>query len=93
MNKLKYIIIFVIFFSAASSANALDIQYGSILSHKNNDLLVQYYGIGKKTNYICNITTLKCSNTKKTTLITSSNKTTSPLKPEVRKELQEKLKQ
>ncbi len=90
MNKLKYIIIFVIFFSTANSALALDINYGSILSRKNNDFLIQYYGIGKKNNYICNVVTLKCSNTKKTALITSSSNNTSPLKTEVRKELQEK---
>ena len=47
---------------------ALDIEYGNIKGHLNNDVLIEYYSIGKKNNYICNIINLKCTNTKKTTI-------------------------
>lgn len=88
MTKFKYIFIFLAFFITTPEVMALDIQYGSINGQKNNDLLVQYYGIGKKVNYICNIISLKCSTTKKTTLGTTN--TTLNLKNSVKKELQDK---
>lgn len=90
MNKLKYVIIFVIFFTAINTAWALDIEYGSIIDHKNNDLLVSYYGIGKKTNYLCSIVSLKCATSKKTILNTSKVSTPSPLNVDVQKELKNK---
>ena len=68
MIKLKYIFIFLIFFSFINKIEAVDIRYGSILGYKANDVLVQYYGIGKKNNYICNIINYKCITTKKTAL-------------------------
>lgn len=73
MIKLKYIIVLFITFSILNQAEALDIQYGSILESKGSTILAQYYGIGKKQNFLCNITTRKCTNTKKITLgITTS---------------------
>ena len=78
----------MVFFVATPKVMALDIQYGSISGHKNNDLLVQYYGIGKKVNYICNIINLKCSTTKKTTLGVTN--TTLNLNNSIKKELQDK---
>jgi hypothetical protein len=68
MVKLKYIFIFLIFFTFTTKTEAVDIRYGSILGYKANDILIQYYGIGKKYNYICNIANYKCSSTKKTAL-------------------------
>ncbi len=68
MRRLKYIFIIVISFSILHSAEALDIQYGSILSVKGTNVLIEYYGIGKKQNYLCSVTTRSCSATKKVTL-------------------------
>lgn len=70
MTKFKYItVLFFIFsFFYTEKAFALDIQYATILGTKGSDMLVQYYGIDKKNNYICSTITAKCSPTKKTTL-------------------------
>lgn len=56
------------FFNLVHQAEALDIQYGNVRGYSGLNVLVQYYGIGKKNNYICNISNLKCTSTKKTTL-------------------------
>lgn len=73
MTKLKYLLIIFIFFLSISKIEAIDIQYGSIKGYTNYDVLVEYYGIEKKLNYICKISTLKCSTTKKTTIGKSSS--------------------
>jgi len=70
-----------------SKTEALDIQYGNVLGYKNSEVLIQYYGIGKKVNYICNISNFKCTITKKTSL---GKPATLNLKPAVKKEIQEK---
>jgi hypothetical protein len=77
-----------ILFTSIYQAEAIDIQYGSILGSKNNDVLIQYYGIEKKNNYICNLLNLKCFSTKKLTL---NNIEIPGIKNiEIRKELQKK---
>ncbi|MGK3946434.1 hypothetical protein ABK046_49770, partial [Streptomyces caeruleatus] len=61
--------------SLSHTTEALDIQYGTILSTQGSSVLVQYYGIGKKQNFICNVTNRKCTPTKKISLgITPSPK-------------------
>lgn len=87
MSKLKYLFILIILFTSVSSIEALDIQYGSINGYKGNDVLVEYYDIGKKSDYICNILNYKCSPTKKTIL----GKTNSLIiKASIKKELKDK---
>jgi len=66
---------------------ALDIQYGSINGYKGNDILIEYYSIGKKSDYICNILNYKCSSTKKTILGKSN---TLSLKNSIKKEIEDK---
>jgi dipeptidyl aminopeptidase/acylaminoacyl peptidase len=68
MLKLKYLLILIISIALFNKAEALDIQYGTIISTKGSDILVQYYGIEKKQNFICSTVTTKCSPTKKVTL-------------------------
>lgn len=68
MFKLKLILILMIFLTSINHIEALDIQYGTILGYKGSDVLIEYYGIEKKNNYICNILNYKCTTTKKTTL-------------------------
>ncbi|MEI7688663.1 MAG: alpha/beta fold hydrolase [Candidatus Nomurabacteria bacterium] len=84
MVKLKYIFILLIFFSFINKTEAVDIRYGSILGYKANDVLIQYYGIGKKNNYICNIINYKCVATKKTAL---GKYIATTLNPNIKKEL------
>lgn len=84
MTKLKYIFIFIVIFASTARVKALDIQYGSIKGYKGNDVLIEYYGIDKKTNYLCNISNYKCSSTKKTML---GNTNTPIFKNSVKKEL------
>lgn len=87
MSKLKYLFILIIFFTYVPYIEALDIQYGSINGYKGNDVLVEYYDIGKKSDYICNILNYKCSPTKKTIL----GKTNSLIiKVSIKKELKDK---
>ncbi len=68
MVKLKYILLILIIISCTLKAEAVDIQYGSLKGYKNSDVLIEYYGIGKKNNFICNIINYKCTATKKTIL-------------------------
>lgn len=68
MKIFKIAFISAICFFTLSGAEALDIQYGTIISTKGSNILVQYYGIGKKKNYICSTTTHDCTLTKKVTL-------------------------
>lgn len=69
MWKFKSLIILILLALFANShAEALDIQYGTILDTKGSNILVQYYGIEKKQNYLCSVSTRKCSSTKKVTL-------------------------
>ncbi len=86
MVKLKYIFLLIIIFTFTSKAQALDIQYGNIKGYTNTDVLIEYYGIGKKNNYICNITSLKCTSTKKTTIGKPNNQI---LKNLIKQELKE----
>ncbi len=64
MRIFKYLILALFFFLFSRNAQALDIQYGSILGWKKGEVLVQYYGIEVKNNYLCNTTTLACNETK-----------------------------
>ena len=84
MVKLKYIFILLIFFTFTAKTEAVDIQYGSILGYKANDVLIQYYGIGKKNNYLCSILNYKCTATKKTVL---GKYIAATINPAIRKEL------
>jgi dipeptidyl aminopeptidase/acylaminoacyl peptidase len=69
MKKFKYIIVLgIVALCTYSRAYALDIQYGTILGESGTNFLVQYDGIDQKNNYLCSVTTKKCSITKKTTL-------------------------
>ena len=51
MLKLKYILIFLIFLTTATKTEALDIQYGSIKGYTTSQVLIEYYGLGKKNSY------------------------------------------
>lgn len=68
MHKLKYILILLIFSIFIPSAEALDIQYGALKGYTSSQVLIEYYSIGKKNSYLCDISNLKCSITKKTTI-------------------------
>ncbi|KKP61202.1 MAG: Peptidase S9 prolyl oligopeptidase active site domain protein [Candidatus Nomurabacteria bacterium GW2011_GWF2_35_66] len=87
MTKFKYLILLSIFFISFLKVEALDIQYGSILGNKGNNVLIQYYGIEKKNNYICNVLSFKCITTKKTNLGATIPTT---FKASIKKELKEK---
>ncbi len=87
MRKFKYIFIPLIFFTTVHTAKALSVQYGTLLSTKGVNILIQYYGIGVKKNFICNITTHICKVTKKLTLSVDS---TSTLTKSIRQELEDK---
>lgn len=87
MIKLKYTLIFIMIFAFSSKTEALDIQYGALKGYKGNDVLIEYYGIEKKNNYICNVLNFKCTTTKKTTLGVTS---TTTLKKSIKNEIQEK---
>jgi dipeptidyl aminopeptidase/acylaminoacyl peptidase len=80
MRNLKYTLIFITIFllSIAPQAQALDIQYGTIIGIQNSNFLVQYYGIEKKQNFLCSVTTRTCTATKKTSLPSSPSTTISP---------------
>jgi len=71
----------------AHEAKALDIQYGAVRGYSGSQVLIQYYGIGKKVNYICNILNFGCTSTKKSTLGTTATVT---LKTEIKNELKDK---
>ena len=73
MTKPIYLIfLLTLLFSSFHQAEALSIQYGSIIDSNSSKALIQYYGIDKKQNFICSITTLKCSLTKKAALPVTS---------------------
>ncbi len=88
MIKLKYIIILLIALIGINQAEALDIQYGSLKSYSGSNVLIEYYGLGNKNNYLCNISNFKCSSTKKTILGKSSNPPI--LKNSIKQELKDK---
>jgi dipeptidyl aminopeptidase/acylaminoacyl peptidase len=88
MGKFKSILVIFIGLALAHEGEALDIQYGTILSTKGSQVLIQYYGIGKKQNYICNVTTRGCSATKKITLGIAPTKA---IKQSIQQELKEKM--
>lgn len=67
MDKLKCIFFILIVFICTIKVEALDIQYGNVLGYKNSDILIEYYGIENKTNFICNVINYECKNTKETT--------------------------
>lgn len=77
MNKLKYIFIIGLYFTLIPSVDALDIEYGTILSTKTPNVLIEYSGIDKKQNFICSVTSRKCTETKKVTLGITKPKTVS----------------
>lgn len=84
MAKFKYILIFSLSLFVFHTTEALDIQYATILSTKGTDILIQYYGIDKKQNFICSTINAKCSATKKMTLgISPSAPISSALKTEL----------
>ncbi len=87
MTKFKFILLLFIIFASTLSAEAVDIQYGSLKSYKNNDVLIEYYGVGVKNNYICSILNFKCTSTKKTIL---GKPNTVIFKASLKKELKEK---
>jgi dipeptidyl aminopeptidase/acylaminoacyl peptidase len=71
MRRRKYIPILLFLFaflSLSHYAYALDVQYGAVIGSKGSSVLIEYYGIEKKTNYLCSTTTLKCQSTKTKTL-------------------------
>ncbi|MES2930703.1 MAG: prolyl oligopeptidase family serine peptidase [Patescibacteria group bacterium] len=85
MKRFKYIFIaLIVIFGNLSTAEALDIQYGTVLGYSGSNILVEYSGIGKKKNFLCNTVSRNCSTTKKTALGT---KETSALAASVRDEL------
>lgn len=87
MRGLKYIIVTMVLLLISSNVEALDIQYGTIISNKGTNVIIEYYGIGKKQNFLCNITTKNCNSTKKLTLGIPSSK---PIKKTLEQELKEK---
>ncbi len=68
MIKFKFFLILLISLTLISKVEALDIQYGSIKSKTKKEMLIEYYGIENKIDYLCSIISLNCSETKKTTL-------------------------
>lgn len=87
MLRPKYIFILFLYLICSYKAHALNVEYGTTLSTNRNSILVQYSGIGNKTNFICSITTLSCEKTKKFSL---SGEKISIIKSDVKKELLEK---
>jgi dipeptidyl aminopeptidase/acylaminoacyl peptidase len=63
------------------------VEYGTTISTNKNNVLIQYSGIGNKTNFICSVTTLACEKTKKFTL---GGEKISIIKSDLKKELLEK---
>jgi dipeptidyl aminopeptidase/acylaminoacyl peptidase len=59
--------------TTAFTAEALDIQYGTVLGESGSNILVQYYSIEKKKNFLCNTINRTCSTTKKTSLGTTTS--------------------
>ena len=68
MVKPKYILAVFLLLVTTSKAEALNINYSTVLDYTANNILISYNSIEKKQNYICNISTLACNKTKKTTL-------------------------
>ncbi len=90
MHNLKYILILILLliFIPTDRAGALDIQYGSILGVDKSNVLIEYYGIEKKNNYLCSIDSYECTLTKDTEL--GLSETALPIKSSIRKEMQYK---
>lgn len=87
MLRPKYILVLLTYLSCFYTAQALDVEYGTVLSTNKNNILVQYADIGRKINYICNVVNLSCDKTKKFTL---GGEKITVIKNEVKKELSEK---
>ncbi len=68
MKTLHSVILTLACFLIAGRAEALTVDYSTILEIKNTTVLIQKHGIETKSNYICSLTTLGCSATKKYTL-------------------------
>lgn len=68
MRKPKYLLIVILCLLALNKAEALDINYSTILDSNTSNILIQYNSIGEKNNYICNIKSLACIKSKKNTL-------------------------
>lgn len=71
--KCIYVSIIFVYLSFFCVAEALDVEYGTVLSTDRNNVLIQYNGVGKKINYICSIANTKCEKTKKYTLGTEKS--------------------
>jgi len=89
MGKLKYTFILILFliFIPTKSIQALDIQYGNIIGIDGSNVLIEYYGIEKKNDYLCNINDYKCTLTQETKL---GSQITLPIKNSIKKEMQYK---
>lgn len=53
--------------------HAISIDYGSITGWNSKNIAIQYYGINKRSNYLCLSETLACTNQTKTTLSRPNN--------------------
>ena len=90
MTKLNYgrgIFLFascLVFTVSFSRAEALTVNYGTVLDTKGTSILVDYYAIDKHQYFICSVTTLKCTATTKTSFGTS---TALPIKATLKKQL------
>ncbi len=68
MPKFKYILFTVFLLLFAKSALALSVDYGTIIDIRGQNVLVKEEGIGSEANYICSISNLSCTPTKKESL-------------------------
>ncbi len=75
---------FLIFAASFSKAEAVTINYGTILSTKGTSFIVDYYAIDAHKYFICSVTTRACTATNKTTLGTT---TSLPIKATLKKQL------
>jgi len=65
MTKYKYILIIVTLLFAYRTTEALDINYSSIIDKDASNILIQYYKIEEKENYLCNVYNQLCTKTTK----------------------------
>jgi dipeptidyl aminopeptidase/acylaminoacyl peptidase len=90
MRKLNYIYSLLLFLPCLlfavsfSRAEAVTVEYGTVLDTKGTSVLVDYYAVDKKEYYICNVTTLACTATTKMTL---GGTTALPIKATLKKQL------
>lgn len=87
MQRFKYFLSIIILLMAFHSAQALDIQYGTVISVKGTNAIIEYYGIGKKQNFLCDVITKNCNSTKKMTLGIPPSR---PIQKSVEQELKDK---